>query len=446
MTKKKEDIAGFDLIPVDKIDPNPDQPRTGNIGIPTLTRSVKELGVMVPIVTVKNGDRYQLVAGHRRLQAAKNNSHETIPSLVFDTLDRAGQVSRLMAENTVREDFTALEECRGFQTMLDLGIDVKAVATFTGRDQALIELARIVAPAADKLYEDLKGQQVTIEEAAALVEFQDDKKTYKKLVGMAGSDSFKHFLSQLRFSRDMKINVQETIDELTAAGVKISKESYITGAKRLSFMEVDDKPMTPEEHASCPGHIAYVSPYDASVEYWCTTPEVHGCVEKEYKPTPEQIAENKAREEHKAAFKAAEVVRVEHLKELIGKTEKLEGTILDFIASVVWQDGIEPAESYGQIDESLASLGISAPNSLQKLFVLAILGADAYVDGNASYLPDGFPSWKGQDELGGLVSYYMFLIDTGYTVADCEQRLIAAAQERIAEEAAIAESDEDPRD
>lgn len=98
------------MISVDKIDPNPFQPRTNfsEDELQSLAQSIAETGLIQPIIVRKTGDRYQLIAGERRWRAHLNLKRKTIEGIVQDASDDDLAVSALV-ENIDREDLSDYE-------------------------------------------------------------------------------------------------------------------------------------------------------------------------------------------------------------------------------------------------------------------------------------------------------------------------------------------------
>ena len=106
-------------LAVEKIDANPFQPRKtfDPAEIATLAQSVKQHGMLQPVIVRAVGDRYQLIAGERRLRASMEAQLHTIPARVMVLDDR--RVSELaMVENLQREDLNALEKAHAFRDYL----------------------------------------------------------------------------------------------------------------------------------------------------------------------------------------------------------------------------------------------------------------------------------------------------------------------------------------
>jgi ParB family chromosome partitioning protein len=106
-------------VSVTVVDPNPWQPRTvvNDADLAELADSLREHGLVQPIVVRKRGDRYQLIAGQRRLAAARRLGWEKVPVRVLDVDDR--QMSEIaIVENLQRRDLDALEKAASFKQYL----------------------------------------------------------------------------------------------------------------------------------------------------------------------------------------------------------------------------------------------------------------------------------------------------------------------------------------
>jgi ParB family transcriptional regulator, chromosome partitioning protein len=107
-------------VPVDRITPNPFQPRKAFDRQPLdeLQASIAEYGVLVPIIVRRRGDGFELVAGERRWRACAALQMTTVPAIVRAGDDR-DTLEVAMIENLQRENLNALEEAAGFQALID---------------------------------------------------------------------------------------------------------------------------------------------------------------------------------------------------------------------------------------------------------------------------------------------------------------------------------------
>lgn len=138
-----EPVPGIHLIQVDphEIVPNPRQPRTHFDAdhLAELVHSVREFGVMQPIVVRKNSDgAYELIMGERRTRAAREAGLTSIPAVVRDTADE-DLLRDALLENLHRSELNPLEEASAYQQLLeDFGITQEELATRIGRSRPRI--------------------------------------------------------------------------------------------------------------------------------------------------------------------------------------------------------------------------------------------------------------------------------------------------------------------
>jgi ParB family transcriptional regulator, chromosome partitioning protein len=130
----------FEQLPLDRIDPNPRQPREAfdEETLQDLTASIEAVGVLQPIVVRPAGERYQIVMGERRVRAARAAGLERIPAIVRTTED--DQLLRdALLENVHREDLNPLEEAAAYKQLLaDFGITQQELASRLGRSRPVI--------------------------------------------------------------------------------------------------------------------------------------------------------------------------------------------------------------------------------------------------------------------------------------------------------------------
>src|SRR4051812_32954595 len=128
-------------LAVELIRPNPKQPRTDfePEALTALAESIQARGVLQPIVVRPlPGGSYELIAGERRLRAAKLAELKTIPAVVRDT-DEGERLELALIENMARADLNAIEEARACATLVDdLGLTKEELGRRVGRSRAAI--------------------------------------------------------------------------------------------------------------------------------------------------------------------------------------------------------------------------------------------------------------------------------------------------------------------
>ena len=191
------------LINTSLIDPHPDNPRK-NIGdVTDLAASIKTNGLLTPLSVVPNGERYRVIAGHRRLAACKQAGIGAVPCFILQ-LDPLQQLEAMVTENCQREQLTVLEEADAIQGMLDLGATTAAVAHRLGRSA---DYVRDRAKAASiktevRAVRDDFGQ-ISIGQLVAIARYDGRPDLQKKLAQAAGTSNFDYTLSRIeRYEND----------------------------------------------------------------------------------------------------------------------------------------------------------------------------------------------------------------------------------------------------
>ncbi|MCP3963587.1 MAG: ParB/RepB/Spo0J family partition protein [bacterium] len=131
-------------LPVEAIDPDPEQPRKTFEDLGDLTASIRAIGIKQPLLVrprSEQPDRYLLIAGERRLRAATSAGLSSVPCLI-DTEDAEDPGRRLitqLSENLQREDLPILEAARAIERALDIsGLSKGELANLIGKNRAFI--------------------------------------------------------------------------------------------------------------------------------------------------------------------------------------------------------------------------------------------------------------------------------------------------------------------
>jgi ParB family chromosome partitioning protein len=106
------------MLPLSELDPNPGQPRQSMGDLAELTASIREKGVLEPILVRRSGARYQIIAGERRYRAAREAGLAEVPCIVRDASD-AEAMELALIENLQRRDLSAFEEADGLKVLAE---------------------------------------------------------------------------------------------------------------------------------------------------------------------------------------------------------------------------------------------------------------------------------------------------------------------------------------
>jgi len=173
----------------DRIEPNPDQPRTifDEAALHELANSIREHGVLQPILVRPLGEnRYQLVAGERRWRASKEAGLATIQALV-EEIDDDTALEIAIIENLQREDLSPLEEATMYDRMIhEHGYSIRKLADKLGKDKGYLENRLRLADAPEEIRELVSLRKDTLSHAYELLKVDDPKKR-RRLAGQVAS-------------------------------------------------------------------------------------------------------------------------------------------------------------------------------------------------------------------------------------------------------------------
>ena len=184
--------AGIRNIPLERITPNPDQPRMNfdEAALAELAASIREHGVLQPILVRPMGapQRYQLVAGERRWRAAKAAELEVIPALI-EQLDDDTALEIGIIENLQREDLSPLEEAMIYDRMThEHGYSVRRLAQKIGKDKGYVENRLRLAGAPTEIKQLVSLRKDTLSHAYELLKVEDARKRRKLAAQVASGE------------------------------------------------------------------------------------------------------------------------------------------------------------------------------------------------------------------------------------------------------------------
>lgn len=415
-----------------------------------LAASIKADGVLVPLIVTHDPTStasepvYRIVAGHRRALAAVEAGAETVPCVIRADLDETDgrDVRTMLSENVNRRALSAVEEASGFAQLSMLGIEVGDIAAAAGRTVADVEKA-IEVTRAPKAAAVAREYDLTMEQAIALSEFEEDKGVLKALTVTAKKmpGKFDHELAQARAERDRAAERKRIEEEHRAQGVKIlaKRPEYNSPATDIGHLAGEDGPMTSGEHFTCPGDAVSVEVYwngTSRVTRYCMDPKKHG--HKEYrgnrtgvaKMSEEEKDRRRAAREHAGIFKVATGVRQAFVTRLYeGKT--FPAKLLPMVAREqarlsLGHRGLAPdlkahraiytALSGGRTTDA-AQVIEEASDKRLPVEVFLLIAASAEDQWRHDYLPSTARR------------YVAMLVEAGYTLADVEQEMVARYDE-----------------
>jgi ParB family chromosome partitioning protein len=190
---------------LEHLDPNEIEVETNVRTEASLTKqfiaSIKEQGVLVPVVAVREDGKVKVRAGQRRTLAAREAGLTSIPVYIANTdLDTATRLSQQIVENDHRLSLTSVDRVKGIQQLLDTGLSMTKVAKRLSVSPERVKQSKAVSES-EAAMSALTSGAVTLGEAAAIAEFEDDDDAVDRLMKAVGRNYFEHEVERARRDR-----------------------------------------------------------------------------------------------------------------------------------------------------------------------------------------------------------------------------------------------------
>jgi ParB family chromosome partitioning protein len=421
--------------------------------------SVREDGVLVPVLAVRTADgRIRVWDGQRRVLAAIRASR-AVPLIVTgdEGTGQGAVIERIIGQFTVnkrRTALTAAEEAQAVATLFELNVPAGDVQKRTRLPQGQVDAARRVA-ASKVAVAAAAAHDLDLEQAAAIAEFEDDPKVVKALAAAAkeGPVRFAHNLRSARDDRARQAVIDAHAAKLKKRGIAVTAEPQHYENLISSWAGAGGARLTSRTHEKCPGNVVvlrYGYNGKAAEVWYCADPKGNG--HKRYREsavgqsTEAAAAERKKVLAGNTAWRAAETERRAWLREFLARPKAPDGALLftlhEFARSdsrlmrfgMVGRGGARHAmarELLGPPKDPKsrrAAPGVHAAivkASAARAQVIALaLVLGAYEDAT------GVHCWRNPTpETAG---YLEALVGWGYQLSDIEQELVASARSRQA--------------
>jgi ParB family chromosome partitioning protein len=226
--------------------------------------SVKDHGVLVPIVAVKTDDGLRVRFGHRRTAAAVQAGRATVPVVVVEsTTDGDDEaVERLLtqhAENTHRSGLTTTEDAKVAQQLSLLGLSATQIARRTHTKKAQVE-AGIKLAESELATKATERYDLTLEQAVTVAEFEDDPEVAKALIVAAQKGQFEHVAQRARQDRERAQAQAPVIAALAEQGIDVvQRPGHSDPGEVVAWLrDSTGERLDPVAHGQCPGHAVYL--------------------------------------------------------------------------------------------------------------------------------------------------------------------------------------------
>ena len=177
------------LIPIAKLDPNPDQPRTDPGDLTELAASIREKGVLEPLLVKPTiMGRWMIIAGERRWRAATQAGLEEVPCIEMD-VDESGVAEIALIENMQRKDLTPWEEADGLRALCErFGYTHEDVARKVGKSRSTVTEALSIASIPQQIREICRDSEITSKSLLLQIVRQPDDESMRTMAEQIASE------------------------------------------------------------------------------------------------------------------------------------------------------------------------------------------------------------------------------------------------------------------
>lgn len=221
LKRESESSPGVVEVPLDRIEANSEQPRKifEDTALTELSESIREYGVLQPIILLKQEGRYLIIAGERRYRAATLAGLEKIPAIIKN-LDSKEAALIALVENVQREDLNYLEEARAYKKLMeDFNLTQSEIAEKVSKQQSTISNKIRLLSLPENLQEQLINNKLTERHARALLKISDDH-SRQNIIDRVISNN-------LNVKQTEKL-VEDVLEKSAEAERKLRKKNYIS--------------------------------------------------------------------------------------------------------------------------------------------------------------------------------------------------------------------------
>lgn len=166
-------------IPIEKIKPDPFQPRDDFSGLQELIDSIREKGIIQPLLLRRKEDFYSIIAGERRYRAAKELKYKTVPAIVIDA-DEQSSLELAIIENVQRKDLSPVEEARAYQKLIErFNLTHEDISKKVGKDRATITNLLRILTLPEEVIKDVSRGTISAGHAKVLAGLKDKEEILK---------------------------------------------------------------------------------------------------------------------------------------------------------------------------------------------------------------------------------------------------------------------------
>ena len=213
-------------ISISSIVPNRNQPRKlfEKDYLEELTNSIRQRGIIQPLIVRKSDDqdnKFELIAGERRLQAAQSAALHEVPVIIIDA-DNLKSLELAIIENVQRKDLNSIEEAESYKNLIEnFGYDQDQVSKFIGKSRSHVSNSLRLLTLPEKIVEFIRHEKITQGHAKILIGLENAlllaEKIIKKKLSVRQTESLVRLLNRgsKKVYKSKNPNIVNTENELT---------------------------------------------------------------------------------------------------------------------------------------------------------------------------------------------------------------------------------------
>jgi len=426
--------------------------------VPTsFASSVKQHGVMVPVEAYQVDGTWHLGDGQLRYLASLDAGLLDIPAIVTDpALAESTRLLRQLILNEHRTEISDADRAGTYQTLFDLGVSADQIARKANKPKRTVERALAVTGSASGAASLEQG--VTLDQAAEILEFEDDPEITAALTEVAATqpEKLQHHIATARQAREEAARRAETVAEVELRGITVVEPGdHMKGAVRLDHVYTDAKLKNLAAEDDLKGHVIAL------------LNRIYGWINEEWRPkfvpeyfvnpvpdgffvkttaaekaplTEDELAARREVRENNKAWPLATTVRQTWITDTLLQG-KLPSDVTVFLATSLCGEHPKTGQSNGrELASKWLNLGDPTQTSYTRAEPIALELADqpqraelialAVAVGRAEAAIHGKEGWRVHySELRRLATYLRQLEAWGYGLAPIEEQLITKAEE-----------------
>ena len=220
---KNENKDGAIMMNITKVEPNREQPRKkfDEDALLELSESIKQFGVLQPLLVQEREDYYEIIAGERRWRAAKLAGLEEIPAIIREDDEQKNREIALI-ENIQREDLNPYEKALGIRNLMDkYGLTQEEVSKRIGKSRSAVSNTVRILNLAPDVLELVKEGKLSEGHCKALAAITDQKRQYEMAIRM--------------------IERGESVRQAEQKNLRAKKEKYLDPKYKMLYDDIEDR-------------------------------------------------------------------------------------------------------------------------------------------------------------------------------------------------------------